>query len=140
MRSGPAYLDVGCSTGFVVEAAREAGWDAIGIDLNPSAVEFGRARGLDLRTVALEDAGFARGQLRRGVAVRRARAPARSGGTLRSCVRLLRPGGIVFLYVPNYDSASRLLMGSRRALHLADPPPELLHAGHDARLSARARA
>ena len=31
--------------------------------------------------------------------------------TLRACVRLLRPGGIVFLYVPNYDSASRLLMG-----------------------------
>jgi hypothetical protein len=26
-------------------------------------------------------------------------------------VRLLRPGGIVLLYVPNYDSASRLLMG-----------------------------
>ena len=32
-------------------------------------------------------------------------------GTLRAAVRLLRPGGIVFLYVPNYDSASRLLMG-----------------------------
>jgi SAM-dependent methyltransferase len=31
--------------------------------------------------------------------------------TLRACTRLLRNGGIVFLYVPNYDSASRLLMG-----------------------------
>ena len=31
---------------------------------------------------------------------------------LDACVRLLRPGGIVFLYVPNYDSASRLLMGA----------------------------
>ena len=31
--------------------------------------------------------------------------------TLRSCARLLRPGGIVFVYVPNYDSASRMLMG-----------------------------
>ncbi len=31
--------------------------------------------------------------------------------TLRACERLLAPGGIVFLYVPNYDSASRLLMG-----------------------------
>ena len=30
---------------------------------------------------------------------------------LRACTRLLAPGGIVFLYVPNYDSASRLLMG-----------------------------
>ena len=55
------YLDVGCSTGFVVEAARDRGWDATGIDLNPSAVEFGRSRGLDLRTVALDHAGFAAG-------------------------------------------------------------------------------
>jgi hypothetical protein len=31
--------------------------------------------------------------------------------TLRACTRLLRRGGIIFLYVPNYDSASRLLMG-----------------------------
>ena len=61
MSSSPRYLDVGCSTGFVVEAARDRGWDATGIDLNPSAVEFGRSRGLDLRTVALEDAGFAAG-------------------------------------------------------------------------------
>jgi 2-polyprenyl-3-methyl-5-hydroxy-6-metoxy-1,4-benzoquinol methylase len=32
--------------------------------------------------------------------------------TVRLCVRLLRPQGILFLYVPNYDSASRLLMGA----------------------------
>jgi 2-polyprenyl-3-methyl-5-hydroxy-6-metoxy-1,4-benzoquinol methylase len=31
--------------------------------------------------------------------------------TLRDCAALLKPGGIIFLYVPNYDSASRLLMG-----------------------------
>ena len=30
---------------------------------------------------------------------------------MRACTRLLRRGGILFLYVPNYDSASRLLMG-----------------------------
>ena len=55
----PRFLDVGCSTGFVVEAAKSAGWAAIGIDLNPSAVEYGQSRGLDLRTVALEAGGFA---------------------------------------------------------------------------------
>jgi hypothetical protein len=34
------------------------GWEAIGIDLNPSAVEFGERAGLDLRAVALDDGGF----------------------------------------------------------------------------------
>lgn len=109
--ASPRYLDVGCSTGFVVEAARDAGWQAIGIDLNPSAIEFGRSRGLDLRTVALEEAGFpdeSFDAVSLFDVLEHLLDPVR---TLRACVRLLRRGGIVFLYVPNYDSASRLLMG-----------------------------
>jgi 2-polyprenyl-3-methyl-5-hydroxy-6-metoxy-1,4-benzoquinol methylase len=107
----PRLLDVGCSTGFVVEAARDAGWEAIGLDLNPSAVEYGRSRGLDLRNVALEDAGFGDAEfdaLSLFDVLEHLHDPVR---TLRACTRLLRPGGILFLYVPNYDSASRLLMG-----------------------------
>jgi len=107
----PRMLDVGCSTGFVVEAAREAGWEAVGLDLNPSAVEYGARRGLDVRNVALEDAGFEPASFDAVClfdVLEHLVDPVR---TLRACVRLLRPGGIVFLYVPNYDSASRLLMG-----------------------------
>jgi CMP-N-acetylneuraminic acid synthetase/2-polyprenyl-3-methyl-5-hydroxy-6-metoxy-1,4-benzoquinol methylase len=107
----PRMLDVGCSTGFVVEAARDAGWDAIGLDLNPSAVEYGCSRALDLRNVALEDAGFGDASfdaLSLFDVLEHLHDPVR---TLRACTRLLRPGGILFLYVPNYDSASRLLMG-----------------------------
>jgi len=108
----PRYLDVGCSTGFVVEAARDKGWEATGIDLNPSAIEFGRSRGLDIRTVALDDAGFAPGSFDAVSlfdVLEHLLDPRR---TLRMCVDLLAPGGILFLYVPNFDSASRLLMGA----------------------------
>jgi 2-polyprenyl-3-methyl-5-hydroxy-6-metoxy-1,4-benzoquinol methylase len=109
--ASPRYLDVGCSTGFVVEAARDAGWNAIGIDLNPSAIEFGKTRGLDLRAVALEDAAF-EPETFDAVSLfdvlEHLLDPVR---TLRACTRLLRRGGIVFVYVPNYDSASRMLMG-----------------------------
>jgi 2-polyprenyl-3-methyl-5-hydroxy-6-metoxy-1,4-benzoquinol methylase len=110
--SRPRYLDVGCSTGFVVEAARDRGWEAIGIDLNPSAIEFGHERGLDLRHVALEDGGFAPASfdaISLFDVLEHLLDPVR---TLRTCSQLLRPGGILFLYVPNYDSASRLLMGA----------------------------
>jgi 2-polyprenyl-3-methyl-5-hydroxy-6-metoxy-1,4-benzoquinol methylase len=108
----PRYLDVGCSTGFVVEAARTRGWDAIGIDLNPSAIEFGKRRGLDLRAVALEDAAFAENSFDAVSlfdVLEHLLEPVR---TLRACVDLLAPNGILFLYVPNFDSASRLLMGA----------------------------
>jgi 2-polyprenyl-3-methyl-5-hydroxy-6-metoxy-1,4-benzoquinol methylase len=119
----PRYLDVGCSTGFVVEAAREAGWDAIGIDLNPSAVEFGVTRGLDLRPVALEDGGFEPESFDAVSLFDVLEHLIDPAGTLRACTRLLRPGGIVFLYVPNYDSASRLLMG--KAAHFIWPTHHL---------------
>jgi len=122
-RPRPRYLDVGCSTGFVVEAARAAGWEAVGIDLNPSAVEFGRTRGLDLRPVALEDCGFEPGSFDAVSLFDVLEHLIDPAATLRACARLLRPGGIVFLYVPNYDSASRLLMG--QAAHFIWPTHHL---------------
>jgi CMP-N,N'-diacetyllegionaminic acid synthase len=107
----PRMLDVGCSTGFVVEAARDRGWDAVGLDLNPSAVAFGCTRGLDLRDVALEDAGLEPESFDAVClfdVLEHLLEPVR---TVRACTNLLRRGGILFMYVPNYDSASRLLMG-----------------------------
>jgi 2-polyprenyl-3-methyl-5-hydroxy-6-metoxy-1,4-benzoquinol methylase len=107
----PRVLDIGCSTGFVVEAARDRGWQAVGLDLNPSAIEYGRSRGLDVRNVALEDAELAPASFDAVSlfdVLEHLLDPVR---TLRASIDLLKPGGIVFLYVPNYDSASRLLMG-----------------------------
>jgi 2-polyprenyl-3-methyl-5-hydroxy-6-metoxy-1,4-benzoquinol methylase len=107
----PAYLDVGCSTGFVVEAARDRGWEAIGIDLNPSAIAFGCGRGLDLRNASLEDAGFEPERFDAVSLFDVLEHLLDPRAIVDRCAALLKPGGILFLYVPNYDSASRLLMG-----------------------------
>ncbi len=40
---GGRFLDIGSSAGFMVEAAREAGFEAWGIEPDPSAVRFARA-------------------------------------------------------------------------------------------------
>ena len=39
-------LDIGCSTGFFIEAAIKEGWKCEGLELNPSAASFGNKRGL----------------------------------------------------------------------------------------------
>jgi SAM-dependent methyltransferase len=109
--SAPRYLDVGCSTGFVVEAARALGWEATGIDLNPSAVAFGRSRGLDLRACSLDGAGFPPASFDAISLFDVLEHLLDPTERLRTCIDLLVPGGILFIYVPNYDSASRLLMG-----------------------------
>ncbi len=108
----PKYLDVGCATGFVVEAARDAGWDATGVEMNPDAVEFGRSRELNLiqgklQSVPLGAETFDAISL--FDVLEHIHDP---GGIVEHAVSLLRPGGILFVYVPNYDSASRMLMGT----------------------------
>lgn len=108
-----SYLDVGCSTGFVVEAAARRGWETIGIDLNPSATAFGRTRGLDLRDVAIEHVEFPDGHFDALSLFDVLEHLLHPAAMLERAVRLLKPDGIVFLYVPNYDSASRLLLGER---------------------------
>ncbi len=40
--SGRCFLDVGCNAGFMVEAAREQGFEAWGIDLDPESIAYAR--------------------------------------------------------------------------------------------------
>ena len=39
---GPRLLDVGCAAGFFIEAALDAGFDPMGIELSPTAIELAR--------------------------------------------------------------------------------------------------
>jgi 2-polyprenyl-3-methyl-5-hydroxy-6-metoxy-1,4-benzoquinol methylase len=119
----PSYLDVGCSTGFVVEAAAHRGWNAQGIDLNPSAIEYGQRRGLNLKCAALEDLEAEAGSFDAVSLFDVLEHLLHPRRTLDAAVRLLAPGGLLFVYVPNYDSASRLLMGA--AAHFIWPTHHL---------------
>lgn len=50
------FLDVGCAMGFLVRAAADAGFEAVGIDLSEETLQEGRERfGVDLRKAAVED-------------------------------------------------------------------------------------
>jgi 2-polyprenyl-3-methyl-5-hydroxy-6-metoxy-1,4-benzoquinol methylase len=40
---GPAFLEIGCNTGFAVEAARQLGFQATGFDLSTEAISYARA-------------------------------------------------------------------------------------------------
>jgi 2-polyprenyl-3-methyl-5-hydroxy-6-metoxy-1,4-benzoquinol methylase len=107
----PRYLDIGCSTGFVLEAAQDAGWAATGVELNPSAAAFGQQRGLDIRNIGIEDADLEEGSFDAVSlfdVLEHLHAPQ---AMLTKATSYLHPGGILFIYVPNYDSASRILMG-----------------------------
>jgi len=105
------YLDIGCSTGFVVEAAKNIGWEAIGIDLNPSAINFGRDRGLDLRNNSLDEISFNKKSFDIISLFDVLEHLPDPTDIINQALGYLKKGGILFIYVPNWDSASRILLG-----------------------------
>jgi 2-polyprenyl-3-methyl-5-hydroxy-6-metoxy-1,4-benzoquinol methylase len=107
-------LDIGCSTGFVIEEAKDRGWETIGIELNPSAAQFARSRSLTIIEEPLEQANFQ--QFFSAITLYDVLEHfARPGRIMKRVWDLLLPGGCCIIYVPNYNSASRELLGEENA-------------------------
>jgi SAM-dependent methyltransferase len=112
---GGRLLDVGCSLGYTLEAARALGLDASGVDVSVHAVDECVRRGFDARLGGLddlpfEDATFAVVVLKH--VFEHTPTPRR---TLAELGRVLVPGGAVFFAVPNleYFKAARSPQTSR---------------------------
>jgi 2-polyprenyl-3-methyl-5-hydroxy-6-metoxy-1,4-benzoquinol methylase len=103
-------LDIGCSTGFVLEVAKERGWDATGIELNPSSVEFARKRNLTVMDKPLEEINFSKkfSAITLYDVLEHLPDPKK---ILHKVRELLEKDGNIFIYVPNYESASKELLG-----------------------------
>jgi SAM-dependent methyltransferase len=105
-------LDLGCWVGFLLAEARDRGWDVVGVEPSQWAVEQARARGLDVRQGQIEDVdldgGFAAVVM--GDVVEHLPEPA---ATLDRVARLLAPGGVLVLMLPDAGSRVARLLGAR---------------------------
>lgn len=96
-------LDVGCSAGYVLEAARRLQLEATGLDLSRFAVDLCRERGYravtgSLTQMPLPDQGFDVVTLKH--TLEHVEDPMRG---LQEIRRVLRPGGVAFLVVPDAE-------------------------------------
>ena len=107
-------LEIGCSYGCFLSAARDRGWSAEGIELNKEAANYARST-LKLsvtqgRVADLQGQSSARFD---AVAAWHVLEHDPCPGTLvEDAYSLLRPGGILALRVPNLDSTVARLAGS----------------------------
>jgi ubiquinone/menaquinone biosynthesis C-methylase UbiE len=115
---GPGdLLDVGAHCGFFLRVAREGGWRTVGVE--PSAVNAELAReqfGLDVRTGFLEDLELPAESFDVVTLTDVLEHVPQPGVLLREIARVLRPGGRVFIKVPNvrYVLAKQRLLGRAR--------------------------
>lgn len=117
-------LDVGCATGLFLNEMAKAGWQVTGVEPVASAAEFARRRfALDVFQGTLGGAPYEPGSfdvLTFWDVLEHTSSPVEE---LACAARLLRPGGLLALSVPNWDSLERWLFG--RHWQGLDPPRHL---------------
>jgi SAM-dependent methyltransferase len=95
-------LDIGSGRGEVLVAAREAGWEAVGVEPSPTFADYAARRsGAEVRREPVERCGFAPDSFDAvilGAVLEHLYNP---DETIREVVRVLRPGGALFVDVPN---------------------------------------
>lgn len=108
--AGPGpLLDVGCSLGYTLQAARELGLEATGMDVSAFAAARGREQGFDVCLGSLEELPFVEDSFRLAILKHVFEHTPKPRATLRELRRVLRPDGAALFAVPNaeYGKAQR---------------------------------
>jgi len=123
-------LDLGCGAGRIPAAAQEAGWEAIGLEVDEKAFAYtAKLWNLDIRPVVLAEAGFPKNSfdwVRARYVLEHLADPAM---ILKEVLRVLKPGGIFTIDVPNQEgffSRLRIIRGQGKGMGQVygylDPP------------------
>lgn len=113
-RPGGRALDVGCGTGAALSDARRLGWEVHGVEPSAAAAEIARATlGPVVVTGTLEEAGYPDAHFDVVALFHVLEHLPDPVGTLREVARVLRPGGLALLAVPNHRSLAAFAFRSR---------------------------
>lgn len=104
-------LDVGCGIGVFLQAVKDVGLNAVGVDMSKSAVIYARSHGLDVRLGKIEDLPLKRESfdvITLFQTIEHIEDPIK---TLKKIHTLLRRGGILVMTTPNEESLMAKLLG-----------------------------
>ncbi|MBM3266554.1 MAG: methyltransferase domain-containing protein [Candidatus Sericytochromatia bacterium] len=111
---GARVLDVGCGSGDLAASLARAGFAVTGVEVAPDAAEAARRRhGLDVRTGTLAAADFPAGSFDVAVVWHVLEHVPDPAGLLADVARVLRPGGVAIVQVPNFGSIQAGVFGAR---------------------------
>lgn len=118
-------LDIGCGKAEFISEMKSRGWKATGIDIDPRAEAFGKAKGQDVRRCSLEDTSYPDNYFDVITLWNVLEHLRRPDWTMKECARILKPGGLLVVSVPNTESVqSRSML---RSWFQLDPPIHLFH-------------
>lgn len=110
---GPiSMLDVGCSVGATLEAARFFDWAAVGVDVSRDAVEYCQQQGLQAQAIDGTNLPFEDNSFDLVVNWHVIEHVQDVRATLREWGRVLKPGGVLFLETPDASSPKVRKLGT----------------------------
>jgi 2-polyprenyl-3-methyl-5-hydroxy-6-metoxy-1,4-benzoquinol methylase len=113
IRPPARVLDSGAGRGRFVLAARRAGYDAEGIELDPARAAAAAAAGAPVRAVGIEDADVPAGSLDAVVCWHVLEHVAHPAAAAARLAGWLRPGGVLLAGTPNLASLQARIGGAR---------------------------
>lgn len=126
-------LDVGCGHGAFLALMEAAGWETTGLEVCDDGLALARKRGLRVLRSSVEDADLEPGSFDAVTAFYVLEHVPRPMDFLAACHRLLAPGGLLYLRVPDTtplkDRLARLGIGNRlydAPFHVLDFSPRAL--------------
>ncbi len=106
-----SVCDLGCWVGFLLAEAEARGWEAQGVEPSRFAAEYAREQmGLAVQTGTIEEASGTFDCVVMGDVIEHLPDP---GAGLDRAAGLLRPGGVLYLALPDAGSAVARAMGAR---------------------------
>lgn len=127
-------LDVGCGPGHLLARFRTLGWETVGTEMTPEAAAIPRERhGLDVRAGELRSLNLEVGSFDAVVSWHTLEHMRDPLGVLDDMARVLKPGGLLFISVPDFFSPEARARPSAWfhldvPRHLAHFPAEVLRA------------
>jgi len=107
-------LDVGCFQGHLLWSAREMGWKVTGTEISEAAASHARQEwNLDVRVGRLEELHLPTNGFDAVTLVDVIEHVPDPRRTLTEVHRVLRPGGVLYVWTPNFDSLTRRVARKR---------------------------
>lgn len=114
VRPPASIIDVGCAFGYFVQLASSRGWKAEGVEISEFAAQVAREKtGATIYTGALADARLHSRSYDAATMWDMLEHSCDPAGELEEVGRILKPGGYLFMTIPDAGSLPARLMGSR---------------------------